>query len=103
MGLKYTVGTVGELKKAIAGIPDDIPFQILCDSADYRLMEIQSCYDTEPERFVGIEPAIKCASDEHAYMDKKWPRLVCYSRTVSRRSARPQRPVGVLALVRASW
>lgn len=56
MGLKYTVETIGELRKALAHVPDDVTFQVSCDGADYRKLEVQSFYDREPERFVRLEP-----------------------------------------------
>jgi hypothetical protein len=56
MGLKYTVETVGELRKALAHVPDDVPFQFMFDGADYRSLDIQSLYDGKQEAFVKIEP-----------------------------------------------
>lgn len=56
MGLKYTVETVGELKKALAHVPDDVTFQVICDGAEYRKFEVKSFYDREPECFVKFEP-----------------------------------------------
>jgi hypothetical protein len=56
MGLKHTVETIGELRSALSGIPDEVPFQIICDCGDYRKFEVQSHYDREPERFVKFEP-----------------------------------------------
>ncbi len=55
MGLKYTVETVGELRKALANVPDDIPFIIVCDDSEYVKFEVQSLHDREPERFVKLE------------------------------------------------
>jgi hypothetical protein len=53
MGLKYTVETIGELKKAIALIPEDVTFQCEFDGTDYRKLDVQLCYDFDPEaRFV---------------------------------------------------
>jgi hypothetical protein len=53
MGLKYTVETVGELKQALGLIPDDTTFQCLFDGVDYRKLEVQFCYEFDPEaRFV---------------------------------------------------
>lgn len=56
MGLKYTAETVGDIKKYLNSIPDDIPFQFLFDGADYRKLSFQSLYDHEPERYIKIEP-----------------------------------------------
>lgn len=36
-------------------VPDDVPFQVFCDDAEYRKFEVQSLYDREPERFVKFE------------------------------------------------
>ncbi len=57
MGLKYTVETVGELRKALAHVADDIPIQFLFDGADYRKLDVQSLYAREPEAFVRIAPS----------------------------------------------
>lgn len=55
MGLKFTVETIGELRAALAHVPDDIPFQVMCDEMEFRKFEVQSHYDHEPERFVKFE------------------------------------------------
>jgi hypothetical protein len=56
VGLKYTVETIGELRKAIAHVPDDITFQFLFDGADYRKLDVQSIYEGQEGAFVKIEP-----------------------------------------------
>ena len=55
MASKFTIETVGDMRKALAGISDDTPFQILCDGADYRKLESQLCYPGDREQFVRFE------------------------------------------------
>ncbi len=56
MGLKYTVETIGELRKALAHVTDATRFQFLFDGADYRKLEVQSHYDGSTEGFVKFAP-----------------------------------------------
>jgi hypothetical protein len=53
MGLRYTVETIGELRKALAGVPDDVTFQCNFDGMDYRELEVQSHFDSDHDaRFI---------------------------------------------------
>jgi hypothetical protein len=54
MGVKYEVETVGELRLALTTMPADLPLQLLIDGADYGKLELQACYEKEPEGFLRI-------------------------------------------------
>ena len=51
------VETIGELREALKGVPDDVAFQFLFDGADYRKLDVTDCYPNEDGRFVRIEPS----------------------------------------------
>lgn len=52
MGLKYTVETIGELRKVLANVPSNTPFRVRMDGCDWDKMEVQSYDDGKPECFV---------------------------------------------------
>lgn len=55
MGIKYECETVGDLRKALATIPDDYPLQFISDDGgDYRAVCVQSMYDRQPEAWVKL-------------------------------------------------